>query len=162
MADDIIREPDEIQDTDIVFDCPHCGKSLCIDYRGAGLNITCTDCDEEVVVPIPNGMELDDLDSSPEDQEIRIINLRNSLAQSEARVSELAAQVEFLSSRCAALEESQVAVHENTAEIRERIAIVQKAQADIYRAVDGISELIGLAESAHATSAQGSDNGTVE
>ena len=24
----------EIRDTDIVFDCPYCGKSLVIDYRG--------------------------------------------------------------------------------------------------------------------------------
>ena len=23
----------QIQDTDIVFDCPHCGHNLCIDYR---------------------------------------------------------------------------------------------------------------------------------
>ena len=27
----------EIRPTDIVFDCPHCGHNLCIDYRGAGL-----------------------------------------------------------------------------------------------------------------------------
>ena len=27
----------EIRDTDIQFDCPQCGKSLVIDYRGAGL-----------------------------------------------------------------------------------------------------------------------------
>ena len=23
----------QINDTDIVFDCPHCGHNLCIDYR---------------------------------------------------------------------------------------------------------------------------------
>ena len=34
----------EIRDTDIVFDCPHCGKSLVIDYRGAGLQINCSEC----------------------------------------------------------------------------------------------------------------------
>lgn len=146
MADDIIEQGDEIQDTDIVFDCPYCGKSLCIDYKGAGLNINCTDCGEEVVVPIPAGMELDDFDSTPEDQEMRIINLRNSLGQCEARAQGLAGQVEKLTARCTALERSQEAVHENATEIRERIAIIQKAQADIYRAVDGISELIGLAE----------------
>lgn len=52
----------EIGDTDIVFDCPNCGKSLVIDYRGAGLQITCSDCGAEVLVPIPDGMELGDLD----------------------------------------------------------------------------------------------------
>ena len=60
-----VRENDdaaEIRDTDIVFDCPHCGKSLVIDYRGAGLQINCSECGESVLVPIPDGMELTDLD----------------------------------------------------------------------------------------------------
>ena len=60
-----VRENDEgaeIRDTDIVFDCPHCGKNLVIDYRGAGLQISCTDCGKDVLVPIPDGMELGDLD----------------------------------------------------------------------------------------------------
>ena len=44
-AEEIVEETDvevrgdvdeaEIRDTDIVFDCPHCGKNLVIDYRGA-------------------------------------------------------------------------------------------------------------------------------
>ena len=45
-----------------MFDCPHCGKNLVIDYRGAGLQISCTDCGKDVLVPIPDGMELGDLD----------------------------------------------------------------------------------------------------
>ena len=44
----------EIRDTDIVFDCPHCGKNLVIDYRGAGLQINCSECGEPVLVPIPD------------------------------------------------------------------------------------------------------------
>ena len=52
----------DIRDTDIVFDCPHCGKNLVIDYRGAGLQINCSECGESVLVPIPDGMELRDLD----------------------------------------------------------------------------------------------------
>ena len=35
-----------IRDTDIVFDCPHCGHNLAIDYRGAGLQIECVNCGE--------------------------------------------------------------------------------------------------------------------
>ena len=58
-----INEPDgEINDNDIVFDCPHCGHGLVINYRGAGLIINCTECNEPVQVPIPDGMELADLD----------------------------------------------------------------------------------------------------
>jgi predicted RNA-binding Zn-ribbon protein involved in translation (DUF1610 family) len=55
----------QINDTDIVFDCPHCGHNLCIDYRGAGLQISCSECGEPVLVPIPDGMKIDDLDLDP-------------------------------------------------------------------------------------------------
>ncbi len=55
----------EIRDTDIVFDCPECGKNLVIDYRGAGLQINCSQCGASVLVPIPDGMELSDLDLDP-------------------------------------------------------------------------------------------------
>ena len=54
-----------IRDTDIVFDCPHCGHNLAIDYRGAGLQIECVNCGESVLVPIPDGMKIDDLDIEP-------------------------------------------------------------------------------------------------
>ena len=56
------NENTEIGDNDIVFDCPHCGKSLVIDYRGAGLKIECSGCHESVLVPVPEGMDLTDLD----------------------------------------------------------------------------------------------------
>jgi predicted RNA-binding Zn-ribbon protein involved in translation (DUF1610 family) len=69
MADDIQdnqaaaeAEPVEIRDTDISFDCPNCGKQLVIDYRGAGLEIECSFCGSHVLVPIPDGMQLADLD----------------------------------------------------------------------------------------------------
>lgn len=53
---------DSERDTDIVFDCPQCGEGLVVDYRGAGLSIHCPKCGKEVLVPIPDGMELRDLD----------------------------------------------------------------------------------------------------
>jgi hypothetical protein len=36
---------------DIVFECPHCGKSLAIALRGAGMMIKCPDCQARVQVP---------------------------------------------------------------------------------------------------------------
>lgn len=147
MADDLIKESDEVQETDIVFDCPHCGKSLCIDYRGAGLNVTCTDCGQEAIVPIPDGMELDDLDSSPQDQEVRILNLRNSLSQCGARVQELEAEVTELRERCTELRAARDAGGQNASEVKDRIAQIEQAQSDIYRAVEGLSVLIGVARS---------------
>lgn len=52
----------ELSDNDIVFDCPHCGKNLTIDYRGAGLAIHCPACGEELEVPIPQGVDITDID----------------------------------------------------------------------------------------------------
>lgn len=43
----------DVQDTDIVFECPQCGKSLAIDPRGAGFVVTCPDCQTQVQVPLP-------------------------------------------------------------------------------------------------------------
>jgi transcription elongation factor Elf1 len=48
--------------SDIIFDCGRCGKSLAIDCRGAGLNISCPHCDSELGVPIPEGFDLAELD----------------------------------------------------------------------------------------------------
>jgi len=46
--------------TDILFDCPVCGKSLEIDARGAGYVVVCPDCKHEVEVPV-----LDPAEDSP-------------------------------------------------------------------------------------------------
>lgn len=43
----------DVQPTDIVFECPQCGKSLAIDPRGIGLVIECPGCQTQVLVPAP-------------------------------------------------------------------------------------------------------------
>lgn len=59
---DIEEESLESIGNDIVFDCEHCGKSLVIDVRGAGLKIQCPECKGDISVPIPEGIELSDID----------------------------------------------------------------------------------------------------
>ena len=83
----------EIRDTDIVFDCPHCGKSLVIDYRGAGLQINCTECGEPVLVPIPDGMELTDLDLDPGEILKQLFATRRNYQKAEAKVEALKARL---------------------------------------------------------------------
>ena len=83
----------EIRDTDIVFDCPHCGKNLVIDYRGAGLQITCSECGESVLVPIPDGMELTDLDLDPGEILKQLFATRRNYQTAEARVEALKARL---------------------------------------------------------------------
>lgn len=84
LADDV-----EIRDTDIVFDCPHCGKNLVIDYRGAGLQINCSQCGEGVLVPIPDGMQLNDLDLDPGEILKQLFATRRNYQKSELRVRAL-------------------------------------------------------------------------
>ena len=83
----------QINDTDIVFDCPHCGHNLCIDYRGAGLQITCSECGEAVLVPIPDGMKIDDLDLDPGEILKQLFATRRNLQRVEARAEALEAKL---------------------------------------------------------------------
>ena len=79
----------EIRDTDIVFDCPHCGHNLAIDYRGAGLQINCVNCGQNVLVPIPDGMKIDDLDIEPGEILKQLFAARRNLQKAEFRITEL-------------------------------------------------------------------------
>lgn len=95
----------EINDTDIVFDCPHCGHSLCIDYRGAGLQITCSECGEAVLVPIPDGMKIDDLDLDPGEILKQLFATRRNLQRAEARAEALEVRLAEVAERLAAIQE---------------------------------------------------------
>ena len=79
----------DIRDTDIVFDCPHCGKSLVIDYRGAGLQIDCSSCGERVLVPIPDGMQLTDLDLDAGEVLKQLFATRRNFQKAELQIQEL-------------------------------------------------------------------------
>ena len=86
-------DPEEIPSTDIVFECPHCAKSLSIDQRGAGLVIRCTQCGEPVTVPIPEGMAIEDFDATPEELSAQLLNTRQTLSRAQRRIAELEAEV---------------------------------------------------------------------
>jgi predicted RNA-binding Zn-ribbon protein involved in translation (DUF1610 family) len=87
-ADDV-----EIRDTDIVFDCPHCGKNLVIDYRGAGLQINCSECGEPVLVPIPDGMQLNDLDMDSGEILKQLFATRRNYQKAELKIQSLKARL---------------------------------------------------------------------
>ena len=139
MMDD---SPDsaEIKDTDIIFDCPHCSKSLAIDYRGAGLTIPCTDCGKHVQVPIPDGMEITDIDSTEEEQELRILNLRRSLASAESRIQELEEIIDQLRTRRDVLEKSRSDDMYRFGVILEKADSMQKILEEALASLHEISE----------------------
>ncbi len=137
MANDKLATAD-IKETDIVFDCPHCGKSLAIDYRGAGLTIQCSDCDNDVQVPIPDGMELDDIDSSNEEQEIRVMHLRKSLSDAYERIQSLENTIEELNVRRESLEKGRSDSMYRLGQVIENIEIVENA---FKAALHGIKDI---------------------
>ena len=83
----------EIRDTDIVFDCPHCGKNLVIDYRGAGLQINCSECGQPALVPIPDGMELADLDLDSGEILKQLFATRRNYQKAELKIQALKARL---------------------------------------------------------------------
>jgi transcription elongation factor Elf1 len=135
MAEGVPPEASDVTESDIVFDCPHCGKSLAIDYRGAGLAISCSDCGKPVQVPIPEGLELADVDSTAEEQEAVIMNLRRSLAAAEARVRELETTVDELNGRRELLERSKADTLHRFGLINEKATAIRHAADDIAKAI---------------------------
>ena len=83
----------EIGDNDIVFDCPHCGKGLVIDYRGAGLQIECSGCHEQVLVPVPDGMDLNDLDLDVGDVLKQLFATRKNYQKAQLEIQALKARL---------------------------------------------------------------------
>ena len=116
----------EIRDTDIVFDCPHCGHGLVIDNRGAGLVIACAGCGKPVQVPIPEGMDISDLDQGPENLQLQVRTLRNALLKAENRERELQNLVSGLTERRATLEKARVGQLHRLGELRQACERVQQ------------------------------------
>ncbi len=141
------NDPNEIRASDIVFDCPFCQKNLAIDCRGAGLTITCPDCDNRIQVPIPEGMEVGDIDRTDEDQEVRIIHMREVLATSQNRIVELETELEDQEQRRDALEKLR-------AENAVRFDVISREVEVIQRALVRIAEVLeSAAESARKSAA---------
>lgn len=142
----------EIPETDILFECPHCGKSLSIDPRGAGLVIRCTQCQKPVTVPIPEGMEIEDFDATPEELSAQLLHTRQVLAKTQSELKELEAEVVALRAfrEEARAREAQQAVA--MAPFRNGLAaavrIQEDALAQLTKASKLAAEAFGFAEQA--------------
>jgi predicted nucleic acid-binding Zn-ribbon protein len=131
----------EIKDTDIVFDCPHCGKSLAIDRRGAGMAIPCSDCGRLVQVPAGDetGAEAEKetgggVSAEPASlQEVQV--LRQKLAAAESRIRELEALVEEIGGRREVLEKARADTMFRFGLINEKSGVIREALDEINRVV---------------------------
>lgn len=136
-------EGDEIRPTDIVFDCPHCGHNHAIDYRGAGLQINCVACGEASLVPIPDGMKIDDLDLSPGELLTQLFQTRRMLVKSEQRITELEEMLASVKLRRTELEKSRMTTLHRCAELVGMCQSGLKLQGDMTNTLNRMIALIG-------------------
>lgn len=133
---------DDIRETDIVFDCPYCGHGLVIDNRGAGLVIACANCGKPVQVPIPDGMDISDLDQGPENLQLQIRTLRNALLKAENRERELQKLLSGLTERRSTLERARTSQLRRLGAIREACERVQQQITEASVMMNRIFELL--------------------
>ena len=94
----------DVQPTDIVFECPQCGKSLAIDPRGIGLVVVCPDCQTQVQVPAPrfDAAELSNEESGGGEQVVdlaeRVRLLERFHAIDQERLQQISAEMGLIQS----------------------------------------------------------------
>jgi transcription elongation factor Elf1 len=128
---DMAEDDADIRPTDIVFDCPHCGHNLVIDYRGAGLQTRCVECGEMIQVPIPEGMKLGDLDLNASELLVQLFQTRRMLIKSEQRIRELEEAYDSLKLRRTELEQLRKDALHKHADLTTMVQQCQKYQSDI-------------------------------
>ncbi len=133
---------DDIRPTDIVFDCPHCGHNLAIDYRGAGLQINCVACGQPVLVPIPEGMKIDDLDLSAGELLTQLFQTRRMLLKSEQRIAELEETLGSIKVRRTELEKARMTTLHRCAELVSMCQNGLKLQGDMNTVLNRMIALI--------------------
>jgi len=111
----------EINDKDIIFECPECTKSFAIDSRGAGLVIACPGCTEMVQVPDPGGVG------------------EESTAAYEVKINQLSTSLRELTSRRKYLEHMRVENMAFMKTIGENMLLIQEA-------IDRINSVIAEAD----------------
>ncbi|MBP5543898.1 MAG: hypothetical protein ILM98_07470 [Kiritimatiellae bacterium] len=133
---------DDIRETDIVFDCPYCGHGLVIDNRGAGLVIACASCGKPVQVPIPDGMDISDLDQGPENLQLQVRTLRNALLKAENRERELQKLLSGLTERRATLERARTNQLRRLGDLRQACERVQQQITEASVMMNRIFEML--------------------
>lgn len=135
VANNVQESSDQVTVDDIVFDCPHCGKSLAIDRRGAGLTIRCPDCLQYVQVP---GVSLAEREAEAGQSETQTANpaaFSEALGTSRKKIDQLLADLEEIRERRRYLEKVR---SDNLA----RFDLIGKDLAIIQNAMDRIVTLL--------------------
>jgi len=124
---DEAREAVDKEAVDLNFDCPLCGKNISIDSRGAGLMITCPDCQREIQVPVPVAEDEDAAPAVVEEADPRVQALQSELAEADNRRERLAAELEAAQKRLGLLERSAAEQRERFEQISAELVVIQNA-----------------------------------
>lgn len=111
-----------IQPNDIVFDCPHCGKSMAIDGEGAGMAITCPDCQNVIQVPYADTMAAE---TAADANQMQLLHEQLSAAQN--RVADLAADLDLANRKIEHLEKSQSDLKTHLEQMSTEWGVIQNA-----------------------------------
>ena len=131
---------DEIRSSDIVFNCPSCEKSLAIDRRGAGLTIACPDCGNKIEVPIPDNMDVSDIDSSDEDKAVRIIHMREVISQSQEQIMALESELKDVAMRRDVLETIRTENAIRFDVLQHEVEVIQRSLLRISEVLSSVSD----------------------
>ncbi len=121
----------EIMPTDIVFDCPHCGHNLVVDYRAAGLQVPCPSCGAIIQAPIPEGMHLEDLDSDPGELLSQLLQTRRMLVKAEAVSQQLGERVAEMTQQIADYRKTLLAVKARIETLQEAADLANATRQDV-------------------------------
>jgi len=138
------QEEVEIREGDILFECPHCGKSMVVEAAGAGLMVPCTDCGKQVQVPIPDAQEAEipaatvpRPEPAGEDPQEVIRQLDAALAMANEQIDRLISEKESLQERRAYLEQIRQTTTARLEHVAEDLSAMQEA---LDRALEMLAE----------------------
>lgn len=138
---DDVEQDVEIKPTDIVFDCPSCGHNLCVDYRAAGLQVPCSDCGAIIQVPIPEGMQLDDLDCDPGELLQQLLQTRRMLVKAEAVAQTAGEKVAEMSLQLAECRKTLLAVKARIETLQEAADLANATRRDVLNMITSVSSV---------------------
>lgn len=135
--------PATLSGSDIMFECPKCGKGLVIDCRGAGLNIRCPQCDNEMEVPIPEGLDLTELDKRITAEETLEENVKAvRMAPGDEASGAESAQIKQLQNELEAVKAQRQYISQRHEEMLKALKTVHRQIIDFRQALEDINRMI--------------------